>query len=812
MLGGYFVIGGTAGLAQTPGPAEYAIFTLAGLAGEDGSIDGTGSAAWFNSPNGVAADSGGAVYVADTYNHTIRKLTAGGVVSTLAGRAGIPASEDGTGSAARFNLPNSVAVDSGGNVYVADTYNATIRKITPGGVVSTLAGYPGSSGGLDGTGSAARFNAPIGVAVDSGGNVYVADTSNHTIRKITPAAVVSTLAGRAGSWGSADGVGKEARFNGPQGVAVDGEGNVYVADSANDTVRKITPAGAVSTLAGQAVGWWGSADGTGSAAQFYQPNGVAVDSVGKLYIADTSNHTIRLGLLDRATPPEIAVDPADQQAVRGHWVRLQAFVVGARPLVYQWRKDGMDLRDGGPITGAQTPNLTIQDLKPQDAGSYQVTVSNALGIVVSKPAALSVRDPLVGDLRWVTRVVSATDSSPGAVAVGPEGTVYVAGLKGGPWMLSSYAVYALEAATGVSKSVASGGGSCRTLTIGEDGTVYLRFSGGTITATNGRNWDFVAGPSFDASSAAPAIGADGTIYVGAAEKVYALEGPTARPKWASAIGGYTVVNTAVGAQGTVYVGASDSRVYAFDGSTGDRKWMFKADAPPGFSPAIGADGTIYIVMGSNLCALDGFNGARKWVSAGDYNTPPVVGTDGAIVIGASNAIVALDGSTGNHKWRFDAGLRVSAAPSPAIAADGTIYVGRGTTLYALDGATGTNKWSANGSADFTAPALGIDGTIYIGTAYGKVYAFYGSAPLADSPWPMERHDPQHTGRATSLSLPSRLDRAALINGQFQLQWSGNGVLQSADEVQGPWQDLAATNGFYSTAAEGARGFFRLRSR
>jgi IPT/TIG domain/NHL repeat/GYF domain 2 len=266
------------------------VTTLAGTAGASGSADGTGSAARFASPVGVAVDGSGNVYVADFYNNTIRKITPAGVVTTLAGTAGTSGSTDGTGSAARFRIPYGVAVDSSGNVYVADTYNQTIRKITPAGVVTTLAGTAGSWGSVDGTGSAARFASPVGVAVDGSGNVYVADSGNHTIRKITPAGVVTTLAGTAGSVGSADGTGSAAQFNFPRGVAVDGSGNVYVADT--NTIRKITPAGVVTTLAGTA-GTSGSADGTGSAARFYSPRGVAVDGSGNVYVADTFNSTIR---------------------------------------------------------------------------------------------------------------------------------------------------------------------------------------------------------------------------------------------------------------------------------------------------------------------------------------------------------------------------------------------------------------------------------------------------------------------------------------------------------------------------------------
>jgi sugar lactone lactonase YvrE len=188
----------------------------------------------------------------------------------VAGSDGGPGFADGAGSAARFNHPAGVAVDGSGNVYVADLSNQLIRKITPSGVVTTLAGVAGSSGFEDGAGGAARFQTPSSVAVDSRGNVFVADRNNCVIRKITPGGTVSTLAGRAGEQGSADGPGDVARFSFPYGVAVDTGGNVYVADSNNNTIRKITTSGIVSTLAGTVL-LNGSADGSGSAAQFSHP-------------------------------------------------------------------------------------------------------------------------------------------------------------------------------------------------------------------------------------------------------------------------------------------------------------------------------------------------------------------------------------------------------------------------------------------------------------------------------------------------------------------------------------------------------------
>ncbi len=277
------------------------VSTLAGVAGDAGRADGTGSAATFNIPRGVTVDASGNIYVADTFNNTIRKITSGGAVTTWAGMAGNPGHADGTGAAAGFNAPDGAAVDGSGDLYVADSGNDTIRKIAPGGVVTTLAGLPGAAGSADGLGSAAGFTGPSGIAVDGSGNLYVADTGDDTIRKITPAGLVTTLAGAPHSPGTADGPGALARFgrsdqddrnHGPMAIAVDAQGNVYVADGGNDTIRKITPAGIVSTFAGMA-GSQGSGDGAGSAARFYLPSGVAVDGSGNVYVADFGNFTIR---------------------------------------------------------------------------------------------------------------------------------------------------------------------------------------------------------------------------------------------------------------------------------------------------------------------------------------------------------------------------------------------------------------------------------------------------------------------------------------------------------------------------------------
>jgi sugar lactone lactonase YvrE len=196
----------------------------------------------------VAVDGAGNLYVADTGNHVIRVVTAAGVSSTLAGTVGVKGSADGLGANASFNQPWGIALDSAGNLYVSDYGSSTIRKVTQAGQVTTLAGTAGAVGSVNNTGANARFFHPMGLAVDSATNIYVADYGNHLIRKITPPNVVSTLAGTAGEFGSADG--PNGLFYEPESVAVDQAGNVYVADTGNGAIRMITSNGSISTLAG----------------------------------------------------------------------------------------------------------------------------------------------------------------------------------------------------------------------------------------------------------------------------------------------------------------------------------------------------------------------------------------------------------------------------------------------------------------------------------------------------------------------------------------------------------------------------------
>ena len=380
------------------------VTTLAGTTPNPGSVDGTGSAARFNYPNSVTVDGAGNLYVADSHNYVIRKITPDGVASTFAGSVGNGGTNDGPGGDARFEWPASVAVDTNGNIYVADPGNDEIRKITSDGMVTTLAGlrqvdqYGNLVGGsADGTGSQAQFRFPQGVAVDSAGFIYVADTYNFTIRKITPDGVVTTLAGTALQGGGADGTGPAAQFNQPTGLAVDGAGNIYVADWS--TIRKVTPDGVVTTLAGTPT-TYGYADGVGGQALFAFPNGVACDPAGNIYVADSGNDVIRL------------VTPAGVVSTVGGVAGLVGSADGLGSAAQFSGPGGIALDSAGNLDVADTVNNRISQGVPGSFGPL------AVGQVVRLEGALSLTWQATPGRRY--RLQYKTDlTNPGWVGQGP---------------------------------------------------------------------------------------------------------------------------------------------------------------------------------------------------------------------------------------------------------------------------------------------------------------------------------------------------------------------------------------------------------
>ena len=462
---------------------EHSFTTLAGLSGNWSNTDGQGSAARFYTPHGLVLDGAGNLYVADTYNETIRKVTPAGLVSTLAGGAGIRNLVDGPAASARFWDPTGVAVDQTGNLYISDRY--TIRVLNPSGVVTTLAGQfgtvrsvdgtgtaagfkdisgivldgggnlyvveSGSSlvrkvsltgivttlagnadelvgpGSADGTGSAALFRYPGAIATDNQGNLYVADTGNHTIRRVTLAGAVTTIAGSAGNAGNVDGLKGAARFNTPSGIAVDGAGNLWVGDNANQTIRKITPGGLVST-AGGAAGVVGHADGVGAAATFGFPTCMAADGAGNIYIADTANNTIRKGSV-ALLAPTVTSQKFNRSVSVGGTTTFSVTAKGSAPLSYQW------LRNGAVINGATNATFTVTKTTLADYAGYSVVVRNAYGQTTNQVGVLAVAPSSYSFTTYAGATPATVDGPrnvakfdyPGGMGVDGLGNVYVTG-------------------------------------------------------------------------------------------------------------------------------------------------------------------------------------------------------------------------------------------------------------------------------------------------------------------------------------------------------------------------------------------------
>lgn len=366
------------------------VSTLAG-SGVPGSADGTGILASFNNPGGIAVDASGNVYVADQTNNKIRKITSAGVVTTFAG-SGTAASVDGTGTAASFYFPTGIVIDATGDLFVAEFYGHKIRKITPAGVVTTFVGS-GVAGSADGTGAAASFNNPTDITIDASGNFYVSDYSNHTIRKITAGGVVTTLAG-SGVSGSADGTGAAASFNFPVGLCVDLAGNVLVADYSNNLIRKITPAGVVTTIAGS--GAYGGADGQGTAATFAYPYDLAVDISGNLFVTQSSGMIRKISTTNTVTTHAgffSVTGSSDGPAASATFYWPQGIAIDVTGNLFITEQGNHTIRKITSISGMQSgnnnfifsffPNPTVFTLTIQtDEAIENISIYNITGEVV----------------------------------------------------------------------------------------------------------------------------------------------------------------------------------------------------------------------------------------------------------------------------------------------------------------------------------------------------------------------------------------------------------------------------------------------
>ncbi len=416
-VGGYSGDGGPANLAEINNPYAVAIDSSGNvyiadttnnrirkiaLDGTIQTIAGTGTPGYsgdggpatnarLNNPSGIAVDSSGNVYVADRYNNRIRKIATDGTISTIAGTGSASYSGDGgPANEAAINSPTGVTVDSSGNVYIADRYNDRIRKIATDGTISTVTGT-GSSGysGDGGPADQAQLYWPFGVALDSGGNLYITDYSNHRVRKVTPDGTIQTVAGTGSSGISEDGgPADQAQLYSPSGIAIDSSGNIYIAEYGGSRIRKIASDGTISTVAGTGSSGYSGDGGPADEANVNRPLGVAVDSSGNVYIPDTFNHRIRkvtFSIVDdanHAEAPTITQQPVGATITEGETAKLSISASGTPLPTYQWRFNGT------AIAGA-----TSTTYHATSAGLYDVVVSNSQGSVSSNLVRVTVRTP-----------------------------------------------------------------------------------------------------------------------------------------------------------------------------------------------------------------------------------------------------------------------------------------------------------------------------------------------------------------------------------------------------------------------------------
>ncbi len=450
----YVVDGDMASVFKVTSAGDVSL--LAGKTGEYAVIDGPAATARFKAILAAAMDGSGNLFVADS--HTIRKITPAGEVTTYAGLANTDGTIDGPRADARFGEITALAFDHLGNLYAADSQHHTVRKITPAGDVTTFAGSADQSGSIDGSGAAARFVSISALAVDSGNGLYLCEGGSNTVRRITSAGVVTTFAGSAGVAGSADGQGAAARFNGPRSITLDPSGNIFVGDNANHTLRKITPAGAVSTFAGSA-GLVGSIDGTGGAARFFELSGLVSDAAGNLFGTDAVDGTIR-----RITPAGVvttlvgvgrdnALESIDGPDTAAALAPLTSIAIAANNDVYiaDYLHDvirkvpaggkiftfagGMDLRgyaDGAaadarfsaPFGVAVGPDGTVYVADLGNDRIRKITPAGVVSTLTGLTGAYDIRDG-IGDSPAFHGVIALTVDADGAIYVCDSGNYIV---------------------------------------------------------------------------------------------------------------------------------------------------------------------------------------------------------------------------------------------------------------------------------------------------------------------------------------------------------------------------------------------------
>ncbi|MGA2248150.1 MAG: immunoglobulin domain-containing protein, partial [Verrucomicrobiota bacterium] len=420
---------------------------------------GPATNASLDAPSGVAVDGSGNLFVADTYNNRIRKVDVHGVITTVAGDGNTGYSGDG-GAATNASLfyPTGVAVDNSGRLFVADIFNNRIRRVGVNGLITTVAGN-GSAGysGDGGLATNASLDTPSGVTVDSSGDLFIADTYNDSIREVDTNGIISTVdSDGSPGYSGASGLATSATLSYPASVVVDGSGNLFTADTGNNRIREINPGGIITTVAGDGIAGYSGDGGVATNASLDASAGVAVDGSGNLFIADTDNNRIRevvagsptitlkdvsandvgnyaliianawgsvtssVATLTVLLPPAITGQPGGLTVTNGGPASFGVTVSGTAPLVCQWQKNGVNLADGGSLSGSATTNLFLSSATTNDAGNYKLIITNAWGSVTSGVATLTVVLPPV--INRQPESLTVTNGSPAGFAVQASGT------------------------------------------------------------------------------------------------------------------------------------------------------------------------------------------------------------------------------------------------------------------------------------------------------------------------------------------------------------------------------------------------------
>ncbi len=861
--GNYYVTDFGANTVRRITPAGV-VTTFAGLAGM-GSADGTGAAAQFFNPSATVLDSSGNLLIADTNNHTIRKMTSTGVVTTLAGLAGVTGTANGTGSTARFNGPISLAADAAGNVYVCDQLNSAIRKVTAAGVVTTFAGLEGVAGSADGVGSAARFTFPNGISFDGAGNLYVSDAGNETIRRIVVATgAVTTIAGTAGQEGTTDGTGAGARLTDPRGVVADAanglvyfadhgalrkiantgvvttvagavgtqgytdgtgtaarfsgnfagcldlSGNILMADRWNHVLRQITPTGVVTTIAGVPF-YNGSVDGAADVARFLYPAPPFVDGTGRIYVADSGNHTIRVGAAPTTGPVITSISSARQVVALDQNLTLSVTATGATS--YQWKRNGL------PLSGATSSSYTITGAKPvRDAGWYQVVVTGAVTSVTSSVVFVNVSVQAAQVVAWGAsdRGQLNVPAGLGAVCAISAGFGHGLALKADgtvvAWGDNTFGTTNVPA--GLSGVVAIAAGNSGSLALKSDGTLIgwgslgfslpytdvvalaldfnflLLRSNGTVVALNGNG-------AVDASTPSGLTNVVGIAQSGFSNVVLKADGTVVA--WGSNVSGQN--NVPAGLSSVAAVAVSD-RGYALRHDASVTIWGAGLDVGQTRMPS-GVTGVAALAARSiGVLALYANGTVSTW---GQNVSPPSGLTNVQAVAFGDTFALALRNNPG------DAPAAITTQPSAQAA-----FLGTSVTFSVVANGTPspTFQWRKDGvplsgatSASYTISSVtsGSAGSFDVVVSNYLASVTSTAVPLVIATNPLVAAFP---APRQVVSLGSTLTLAASVTGATSYQWKRNGF-PIAGATSATYTAANATpardNGWYQLVATNAAG-------